>query len=264
MRIAADVMTEDPFVVRPSDTFEHCANTLRMFDIRHLPVVTAGDKIAGLIGDLEIFRHGSFAADGRWIEASPELAGASIAGAVRPAETLEPSASLSELITRLLEVDEDVVVLVDPQRAPVGIFTEHDALILASRELSSERLVGGVMARRLVTVALETSLQQAWELLQTHRIRHLPVRDGSRLVGVVSVRDLLWAGASVAAAGTLAQVVDPARPLVTTTAAATLSAVSDLMSELKIGCLPVVDQRDDLVGLVTVTDAIKALAAGLS
>ena len=71
-------------------------------------------------------------------------------------------------------------------------------------------------------------------------------------------------GASVAAAGTLAQIVDPDRPLITTTAGATLSSVADLMAELKIGCLPVVDNSDDLIGLVTVTDAIKAYAAHLA
>lgn len=264
MRTAADVMTEDPFVVRPSDTFAHCADTLRLFDIRHLPVVTAADKIAGLIGDLEVFRHGRFDADGRWIEASPALAGASIAAVVRPAETLQPSVPLPELIRRLLEIDEDVVVLVDEQTAPVGIFTEHDALTLAARELPGEQTVEGAMARTLVTAALDTPLEEAWALLQEHDIRHLPIRDGSKLVGVLSVRDLLWAGASVAAAGTLAQIVDPDRPLITTTAGATLSSVADLMAELKIGCLPVVDSSDDLIGLVTVTDAIKAHAAHLA
>ena len=264
MRTVDSVMSEDPFVVRPSQTFEHCADTMRLFDIRHLPVVTAGHRLAGLVADTDVFSHGRFDPEGIWIPARPELEGADIAAVIHPVEALEPSCPLPTAIHRLIEVDEDVLVVVGPREIPVGIFTEHDALTLAARELPANLAVAAHMAHTLITGGLETTLEEAWELLQTHGIRHLLVREGSRLLGVISHRDLLWSGASVTAGGTLADLCDPERQLITTTPDASLKAVAAQMADRKIGCMPVLAADQALMGLITATDAIKAYAERLA
>jgi CBS domain-containing protein len=46
------------------------------------------------------------------------------------------------------------------------------------------------MTTKLITVKSNTSLWKAWEMMQTHRIRHLPVIEGKRLVGMITDRDL--------------------------------------------------------------------------
>jgi acetoin utilization protein AcuB len=51
-------------------------------------------------------------------------------------------------------------------------------------------LVRDSMTQELVTVAPETTAAEALALCRTNRIRHLPVLEGGRLVGVISDRDL--------------------------------------------------------------------------
>jgi hypothetical protein len=46
------------------------------------------------------------------------------------------------------------------------------------------------MTTKLITVKSNTSLWKAWEMMQTHRIRHLPVIEAKRLVGMITDRDL--------------------------------------------------------------------------
>lgn len=262
MRTAADVMTTDPLTVAPSDTFESCAESMRFMDIRHLVVTNATGTLAGLVGDAAVFEHGRFAGD-RWVPSRPEFDGASIASVVRPVDAIDPGTSLKELLTRLLDGDEDVLVIVDKANVPIGIFTEFDALALASRELPPELRVSAVMASSLVTVEPETPLGEAWALLEEHGIRHLPIRDGARLEGVLSARDLLMVGASVVAGGTVGQMIRSERPLYTIGPKASVREAASLMCAHKIGCLPVMEGAS-LEGLVTATDPIRALLRTLS
>jgi acetoin utilization protein AcuB len=260
MRSASLVMTANPVVVRPDETFERCARAMRYHAIRHLVVTTATGKLAGLIRDIDVFEHGLFHGD-EWIPNRPNLQGASIAAAVRPVDVVDPKAPFQDLLRQLIAVDEDVVVVVDETRAPLGVFTETDAVRLAAAELPEDLQVSRVMATELVTATPDMPLQDAWDELVANDIRHLPIREGSRLVGVASMRDFVWVGSSVAAGGTVGQLVHADRPLHTTSASVSMREASAKMAKHRIGCLPVLDDRGALVGLVTATDAIKALLA---
>lgn len=74
----------------------------------------------------------------------------------------------------------------------VGIFTERDVLtrvIGAGRDPTAVR-VGEVMTRELLVVEHGTTVQQAMTLMTSKRCRHLPVVDGGRVVGLISIGDL--------------------------------------------------------------------------
>lgn len=258
MRSAALVMTANPVVVRPDETFERCALAMRYHGVRHLVVVTATGKLAGLIGDVEVFERGSFHGD-EWVPARPNLDGASIAVAVRPVDVVDPKTPVQDLLRQLITVDEDVLVVVDETRVPIGVFSETDAVRMASNELPEDLLVSRVMATELVTGTPDMPLQDAWDELLANDIRHLPIREGNRLVGVASIRDFVWVSASVAGGGTVGQLVTPDRPLHTTTPSTTMREAAGRMAQQRFGCLPVLDDDGVLVGLVTATDAIKAL-----
>ncbi len=129
-------------------------------------------------------------------------------------------------------------------------------------------LVGRRMRTSLITLTKDATLSQARELLHAHRIRHLPIVEGDRLLGILTDRDIRQASPSSAAgispdrtAAFLAQI--PATEAMvknvrTVSPYTTIEEAARLMIEHKIGCLPVTE-ADRLVGIITETDILGVL-----
>ncbi len=122
-------------------------------------------------------------------------------------------------------------------------------------------LIQDIMQRRVVTTAPETHLAAAYRLMQEHDIRHLPVVEGTRLVGVVTDRDLRFLTRKLVATpfhddDRVADLMTP-HP-VTAGPLDPVEEAARLMRARKIGCLPVVEGAA-LVGIVTVTDLLDAV-----
>ena len=126
-------------------------------------------------------------------------------------------------------------------------------------------LVRDSMTREVVTVGPETTAAEALALCRENGIRHLPVLEGGRLVGVISDRDLRSATPAlgdpnraealqkIRVGDEMIRDVEMARPE---------DPIEDAaleMYEKRIGCLPVVD-GEKLVGIITTSDVMRALA----
>ena len=136
-------------------------------------------------------------------------------------------------------------------------------------------LVQDVMQTKLYTVTPETTLPEALRLTGQRGIRHLPVLDRERLVGILSDRDLKRAMASPATsleAHELTYLLDRlrvgeimTRAIITIGPTSPIEDAARLMVLEKVGALPVTD-GDRLVGLVTETDVlrlfVRAMGAG--
>ena len=74
-----------------------------------------------------------------------------------------------------------------------GIFSERDVLYRLAEEgaFCLEREVGEIMTSPPVTIARDTAVDEALELMTRRRIRHLPVMDGDLMVGFISIGDLV-------------------------------------------------------------------------
>jgi acetoin utilization protein AcuB len=121
-----------------------------------------------------------------------------------------------------------------------------------------------------ITVRPDTSVRKAYELLESHGIRHLPVVDGKRVVGIITDRDIrhlrpsslappadveafrAW-GAHVKVGDVMTRLVHTVTPDTRTVKAARL------MVEHRIGCLPVL-RGSTLVGIITTIDLLRAMA----
>ena len=125
-----------------------------------------------------------------------------------------------------------------------------------------------IMNRDLITVDRHASLRRARRILDQHRIRHLLVMDGKRLVGIVTDRDLRTAAPSSKSPLTASEREEfmdelkvlevMSRKLITASPDTTIREAAGVMVREKIGCLPVVD-RNLLVGIVTEADLLEML-----
>ena len=76
-----------------------------------------------------------------------------------------------------------------------GIVSERDyalKMILRGRS-PTDTVVRDIMTSPVLTVSLDTSVQQCMQLVTDRRVRHLPVVEGARVVGMVSIGDLVKA-----------------------------------------------------------------------
>lgn len=122
-------------------------------------------------------------------------------------------------------------------------------------------LVRDILRSPAVTVSPDTTLADAYRTMQEKSIRHLPVVDGTRLVGVVTDRDLRLATSALAPTpfppGSKVSEVMCGTPL-TADLADPVEDAARTMRERKIGCLPIVDDGR-LVGIITGLDLLDAL-----
>jgi CBS domain-containing protein len=108
----------------------------------------------------------------------------------REVASVNPTATLYTVAQRLrLERIGSLVVLDDGKLA--GMISERDVVhaFAAHRTEAAEIKVAEVMARDLVTCRPEDSLTRVLGLMTRHRVRHLPVLEGGRLMGLISIGD---------------------------------------------------------------------------
>jgi CBS domain-containing protein len=106
--------------------------------------------------------------------------------------TVTESQTVLEAVRILVEHNIGGVVVVGSE-GPTGILTERDVLRLTARtpgELGSIE-VGEAMTRVLITVKPDDQLAEAMDVMTKNKIRHLPVLEGDRLAGIVSIGDLV-------------------------------------------------------------------------
>ncbi len=130
-------------------------------------------------------------------------------------------------------------------------------------------LVGERMTRNPVTVADETSIDDALHLMRERRVRRLPVLDSAgQMVGIVSDKDLLHASPSPATSLSVYELhyllskLDVksvmSSPVITVTPDTPLEEAARIMADNKIGGLPVLE-GGQLCGIITETDVFKIL-----
>ncbi len=106
--------------------------------------------------------------------------------------TVRPDTTVIKAVDEMCRAKIGSLVVVEEGK-PVGIFTERDLMtrvVLEERDPATTT-VGEVMSVNVLRVGRGTEPQVAMGMMTEWRVRHLPVLDDERLVGVISIGDLV-------------------------------------------------------------------------
>ncbi len=108
--------------------------------------------------------------------------------------TIRPEHAIRQALGLLAEHNVGALVVVDEASTPVGILSERDIVRAAARnEHVFAQAVSSIMTRELILGLPHDDLNSVGNTMTEKRIRHLPVMDRGKLVGIVSIGDVVKA-----------------------------------------------------------------------
>jgi CBS domain-containing protein len=108
--------------------------------------------------------------------------------------TIQPEQSIREALRVLADHNIGALVAIDPGRRPVGILSERDVVRAAVRDEAVFGLtVSQLMTRDVIVGAPADDLSAVGHTMIQRRIRHLPVVEGGKLIGMISIGDIVKA-----------------------------------------------------------------------
>jgi CBS domain-containing protein len=104
--------------------------------------------------------------------------------------TVDAALPLAEVAARMVDRSVGAVLVLDGERL-AGILTERDVLRAVARGIRDDAVVRDWMTSDPDTIEPDVSTQHAATLMMHGGFRHLPVLEGDRVVGILSIRDLM-------------------------------------------------------------------------
>ncbi|MEE9910442.1 MAG: CBS domain-containing protein [Deltaproteobacteria bacterium] len=107
-------------------------------------------------------------------------------------ESISPKATVYEALEKMSEKEIGALVVMENKKV-VGIFSERDYArkIILLGKTSKKTPVKEVMSTNLVSVTPDTSVEDAMVLMTGKHVRHLPVFEKTKFVGIISVGDVI-------------------------------------------------------------------------
>ena len=106
--------------------------------------------------------------------------------------SLKPDASVFEALQQMADRNVGAMMVMD-QGKLVGVFSERDytrKIALAGKS-SRDTQVRDIMTANVFSVAPQTRTQECMALMSQKKFRHLPVVDGDKVLGMISIRDIM-------------------------------------------------------------------------
>jgi len=183
---------------------------------------------------------------------------------------------LAECARKMVEHGISSLVVADDGEKAIGIFTRTDLLDFYARRLAGRARVGQYMTRNVQTVRPDDSVTSALALLTGKGISRVIVVSHGKPVGIITGRDLLRVMPLLRTAEDLKkkkEVYIPAGTIetievanvmkpdpITVTEDCDVADAALMMKGNKISGLPVINSADELVGVITSTDVVRAIS----
>lgn len=256
---ASSLMTREPLTVSAETRCDSALDVMDDADIRHLPVVDPSGALVGVVSDRDLLSMVGWPNRGPSPSPATGLPGMVRDCMAKDVSTVAPDDSLVTASVGMSVAHVGCLPVVEDGRL-AGIVTEMDVAkafwnaCQDGRDADLDERVGAVMTVDPVTIAPDATLSEAARICREGRFRHLPVIHESRLLGVLSDRDLCTAFGNHRAASTAVAEIMAHAPI-TTTADTALSDAAEVMIGHRISSLPVLDGAT-LVGILTLTDIL--------
>jgi len=107
--------------------------------------------------------------------------------------TISKDQNVMQALILMSEKNIGAIIIVDNNDFPIGIFSERDYArkIILKGKSSKDTLLDEVMTKELITVTRDYKIDQCMEIMNEKRIRHLPVLENKKIVGIISIGDVL-------------------------------------------------------------------------
>lgn len=103
-----------------------------------------------------------------------------------------PSVTVFEALRLLADYEVGALIVIDRGNL-VGVMSERDYTrkVALQGKNSKETTVADIMTREVITVTPQTSTRACMTLMSQKKIRHLPVMEGTKVLGMISIRDIM-------------------------------------------------------------------------
>jgi|TARA_B110001452_G_scaffold234965_1_gene213539 CBS domain-containing protein len=107
--------------------------------------------------------------------------------------TTSKDQSVRQALILMSENNIGAIIIVDNNDCPIGIFSERDYArkVILKGKSSKDTLLDEVMTKNLITVTKDYRIDKCMEIINQKKIRHLPVLENKKIVGIISIRDVL-------------------------------------------------------------------------
>ena len=101
--------------------------------------------------------------------------------------------SVKQALIIMSEKNIGAIIIVNNNDFPIGIFSERDYArkIVLKGKSSKDTLLDEVMTKELITITKDHKIDQCMEIMTEKKIRHLPVLENKKIIGMISIGDVL-------------------------------------------------------------------------
>jgi predicted transcriptional regulator len=256
---AKDIYTKGVNSVNENDTLSRCLESFKTELPPVLAVLDAKGKYAGVITR-------------RWILRSRlDPASTKVKNLMRSAPRISSEYTVSKIAKLMIESGVRQLPVFEKEKL-MGFVTDENVIHAAVGQEWGKGKVSSVMTRAPYTIDANRSVGAVLTLFREHGFSHVPVMDGGKLVGIISIQDILENVFQPTQRQTLGDIVGekvetfsvPAKgimnsPVITVEADANLRDTEKKMHTYKVSCLAAVS-NDKLVGIVTKLDFLEPIS----
>ena len=107
--------------------------------------------------------------------------------------TISKDQSVMQALILMSEKNIGAIIIVDNNDFPIGIFSERDYArkVILKGKSSKDTLLDEVMTKELISVTRDYKIDQCMEIMNEKKIRHLPVLENNKIIGIISIGDVL-------------------------------------------------------------------------